>query len=324
MYQVIAQETNRIEIALDGELTKDDFMEVIHQLESLCKTFGPINVLLDATHLNKYDFKILIDELSFYQNYKDQLQRVAVVSDRKFELFVAEISKNNIEGTILDMYFDDLFWNIQYIVAETGGFLPEKVIIISHYLLGKPEFNSKTLPLNTSFDTKSDGNNTQFLRPVSENKIINASKILEWPLNQTNLKALNSSEMKNLVTNMGNDEDKITPKTNPHLRSWNEVLGYNIQAKNGEIGHVDDFIVETDNWKIRYMIIDTHNWLPGSKDVLISPAWIEKIKWNNNLVYVDLNKEAIKNSPDYDPDKPIDDEFELKLFKYYGRQYSKK
>jgi hypothetical protein len=108
MYQVIAQETNRIEIALDGELTKDDFMEVIHQLESLCKTFGPINVLLDATHLNKYDFKILIDELSFYQNYKDQLQRVAVVSDRKFELFVAEIFKKFIEIDFRTFKVDDI------------------------------------------------------------------------------------------------------------------------------------------------------------------------------------------------------------------------
>jgi len=246
-----------------------------------------------------------------------------LIKTNNLKAFTAK-SKNNIEGTILDMYFDDLFWNIQYIVVETGRFLPDKVIIISHNLLGKPDYNSQLLPINTSFDAKSDGKNTQFLRSVSEIKTINASKILEWPLKQTNLKALNTEEMKNLVTNMVSDEDKVTPMANPHLRSWNEVLGYNIQAKNGEIGHVDDFIAESDNWKIRYMIIDTHNWLPGGKYVLISPAWIEKIQWNNNLVYVDLDKDMIKNSPEYDPNKPIDDAFELKLFKYYGRQYYKK
>src|SRR5690606_19253045 len=60
---------------------------------------------------------------------------------------------------------------------------------------------------------------------------------------------------------------------NLHLRSANEVQGYYIGAKDGEIGHVDDFIVDDTSWRIRYLIVDTHNWLPGKK-VLMAHEWV--------------------------------------------------
>lgn len=230
------------------------------------------------------------------------------------------VSRDKIKGSIIDMYFDDLFWNIQYVVVTTGGLLEEKSIIISHAALGEPDKDNKALPVFVDLDTEDDEQKSIPPKPISETKFKNATRILKWPLDKLNLQSLSSNEMKNLVTNMVMDEKQKNKQINPHLRSWEEVLGYNIQAKNGEIGHVDDFIVDSDNWKIRYLIIDTRNWLPGGKDVLISPAWIERIKWSNNLVYIDLKKEAIKNSPEYNSNEPLDDQFELRLFKYYGRQ----
>ncbi|MGB9470216.1 MAG: hypothetical protein WBQ59_12785, partial [Candidatus Acidiferrum sp.] len=48
----------------------------------------------------------------------------------------------------------------------------------------------------------------------------------------------------------------------PHLRSTRAVTGYHIQAKDGEVGHVGDFIVDDETWAIRYLIVDTKNWWP--------------------------------------------------------------
>ncbi len=87
MYQVVWQEGEKIEIGLDGELTQDEFRQVIHQLQSLCTGNHKINVLFDASNLDKYDFKIMLDEYEFYQKYKTHLQRVALVSDSKFADF---------------------------------------------------------------------------------------------------------------------------------------------------------------------------------------------------------------------------------------------
>ncbi len=88
MYQVIYHEGNKIEIALSGDLTQDQFIQVIHQLESLGAANTDINVLFDASDLKKYNFKILLDEYDFYKKYKNLLKRVAIVSDLKFESFL--------------------------------------------------------------------------------------------------------------------------------------------------------------------------------------------------------------------------------------------
>jgi hypothetical protein len=86
----------------------------------------------------------------------------------------------------------------------------------------------------------------------------------------------------------------------PHLRSINEVLGYRLQARDGEIGHLEDFIGDDKTWTINYLIIDIRNWLPGKK-VLVSPSWIEAMSESEAKVYIDLARETVQNSPEYDP-----------------------
>jgi len=51
---------------------------------------------------------------------------------------------------------------------------------------------------------------------------------------------------------------------------------------------------------IRYMIVDTRNWLPGRK-VLISPEWIDRVSWEDSKVYVDLAQRHIQAAPEFDP-----------------------
>jgi hypothetical protein len=76
-----------------------------------------------------------------------------------------------------------------------------------------------------------------------------------------------------------------------HLRSTEAVTGYNIEAADGEIGHVDGFIVDDEAWAIRYIEVPTRNWWPGKK-VLVSPLWIERVSWTNSKVDVGLSREA--------------------------------
>ena len=77
------------------------------------------------------------------------------------------------------------------------------------------------------------------------------------------------------------------------------MIGYHVQATNGEIGHVEDFLVDGTAWAIVHVVIDTRNWLPGKK-VLIAPQQFKKISWTERKVHMDLPREAIKNSPRFD------------------------
>ena len=93
--------------------------------------------------------------------------------------------------------------------------------------------------------------------------------------------------------------DKIQREsTDSHLRSTEGVTGYNMEATDGEIGHVDGFVVDDEAWAIRYIEVATRNWLPGKK-VLISPPWIERVSWTESKVYVGLSRETIKSAPEY-------------------------
>jgi len=105
----------------------------------------------------------------------------------------------------------------------------------------------------------------------------------------------------------------------PYLRSTHDVSGYDIQATDGEIGHVEDFFVDDDTWAIRYLIVATRNWWPGKK-VLISPKWIERVSWNESKVFINLTRTAIQQSPEYPDESLLTREYETQLHRHYDRQ----
>ncbi len=104
----------------------------------------------------------------------------------------------------------------------------------------------------------------------------------------------------------------------PHLRSTREVRGYRVRSLDGEIGHVEDFIVDNESWAIRYVAVDTRNWLPGKKALVASP-WVSYVSWADAEVSVDLRSTEVKEAPAWDPNTPIDREYEIRLHSYYGR-----
>jgi hypothetical protein len=103
----------------------------------------------------------------------------------------------------------------------------------------------------------------------------------------------------------------------PDLRSTHDVSGHNIHAADGEVGHVEDFVIYDETWASRYLIVDTKNWWPGKK-VLISPQWIDRVSWEEQAVFVTVLREAIKQSPEYTEESLITREYEIRLHGHYN------
>ena len=103
----------------------------------------------------------------------------------------------------------------------------------------------------------------------------------------------------------------------PHLRSLATVTGYHIHASDGEIGHVEDFLVDVAGWSIRYIKVDTRNWWPGER-VLISPRSVREIDWAGKLLHINVSRQWIKDAPPYDPSITVDGAYEEKFLTYYG------
>jgi hypothetical protein len=92
-----------------------------------------------------------------------------------------------------------------------------------------------------------------------------------------------------------------------------------LQARDGDLGEVDDFLVDDRAWTIRWLVVDTGSWLPG-KRVLVSPEWVETVSWSDRAVRVGLSRAQIESAPEYHPDAPLERDYEQRLFEHYGRR----
>ena len=78
-----------------------------------------------------------------------------------------------------------------------------------------------------------------------------------------------------------------------------------------------DLFFDDHSLKIRYICVDTGNWLPGRK-VLIAPAWMRGIDWAERKVHVEADKQTIKKAPAYEAGMTIDQALERCIFQRYG------
>src|SRR5690606_38669952 len=110
----------------------------------------------------------------------------------------------------------------------------------------------------------------------------------------------NSPAHEDSRTSEGNPTDASQrPRGDPHLRSAHAIRGHSIEAEDGPIGHVEDFMIDDVAWTFRYLLVDTRSWWPGKK-VIVSRARIQEMRWQDLKVRVHLTRDAIKSAPEFD------------------------
>lgn len=228
-------------------------------------------------------------------------------------------------GRVYTFLMDDEQWIVRYLVVDTGDWLPDKKVLITPSAIEDPDSRAKRLPVRLSKKQIEESPDIDTDMPVSRKEEIKLHKHYNWSPYWAGVYIPVGAPIvplpPGLVTREENKELKDTEaveNTDPHLRSTKEILNYKILAEDGEIGHMEDFIVDIESWFIRYMVVDTKNWLPAKK-VILSPDWIHDVSWKDTCVTVSLPKAAIESSPEYDPSAPINMEYEVRLYDYYGR-----
>lgn len=233
-------------------------------------------------------------------------------------------------GSVYAFYFDEESGYVRYLVADTGGWLPGRKVLIATEALGTPNWATNMLPVNLSKQQVEDSPIIDTEQPVSRQMETHLRDYYGWsPYWQMTVAYNPWQSMGPLVPSPGPTPDQTAEKAaeaaptavlndaDPHLRSSREVIGYHIQATDGEIAHVETFLVDDATWRIHYLVIDTRNWLPGKK-VLIAPEWIGRIDWADRVVHVNLAKAQIKSSPEYDKSAPISRSYEENLYTHYN------
>lgn len=225
-------------------------------------------------------------------------------------------------GRCNSFLFDDKSWAIRYIVGDTHKWLPGRKVLISPISIGDVQEATSTLSIDLTKDQIKDSPPLDSDAPVSRQYEILFNRYHDWgnywegPLTWGHHPYPRLLERTEKLR-----EQTAAVETQTHLRSTHEILGYSVKATDKSIGHIEDFIVDKETWVIRYLIVDTSNWLPSSRKVIIPPTWAERFDWSDRSIIMGVSSEKIKNSPEYDPKVILDRDYEKLLYDFYNLPY---
>lgn len=201
-------------------------------------------------------------------------------------------------GKVDEFYFDDETWTIRYLIVKTGGWLMERKVLISPGALKEPDWENRSFPVNLTKNQIKHSPDIDTDKPVSRQHELELYSYYRWPYGDpTGGGFYGHMGMMGMVESRVPFEVAIGAVHNeeepgdPHLRSVSEIKGYNIYATDGEIGVVEDLIVD-EHLKIRFLVVDTGGLFPEIR-MQISPEWIKEVNWINSSIDVNVSLDTI-------------------------------
>ncbi len=225
-------------------------------------------------------------------------------------------------GIVSDILFDDSLWTVRYLVVDTGDWHSGKNVLIATSALEQPDWAASIFPVKLTKQQVQTSPPIDTNEPVYRQQEIALHRHFKWQpywvVDGLEGPVPGMYDPAYFTPDSDQSPEDIRPVGDPHLRSIKEVIGYKIHANDGEIGHVDDFVVEDKSWRLRYLVADTRNWIPGRKVLLALPL-IKEMKWEDSEALIDVSKAKVEKSPDYDSLKSLHRDYEEDLYRYYGR-----
>lgn len=221
-------------------------------------------------------------------------------------------------GSVAEFYFDDRIWTVRYLVADTGNWLTERLVLISPLSVISIDREARTISLGQTRKQIEDGPSLEAHKTVSRQFEESYNSHYGWPSYWDGTFAWGTYLKVAQAHNQLDSDRKAETAWEHSLLDTKEVTGYQLEAEDGEIGHVEDFILDEASWTIQYLVVDTRSWWPG-KHVLVSPRWIGQIDWADQKVSVLMTREDVRNSPEYTEASLLSRDYEEKLHGHYKR-----
>lgn len=204
-------------------------------------------------------------------------------------------------GSVADVYVNDQTWKIHYLAADTGNWLQGRHVLISTQSFVHPHDDIGSFRALVSKAQVEGAPEFEIEEPISWEKEREICNYYRW----------------NTYYPIDERELSVFPGI---LTSANGLKDFSLQATDGEIGKIINFLIDDANWTVRYLVVDTSKWLAGRK-VLISPMWNKSINLAERMMVVDMNQDQIERSPEYDPTAPIERVYEINLYEHYGKPH---
>jgi sporulation protein YlmC with PRC-barrel domain len=222
-------------------------------------------------------------------------------------------------GTVHDFVLDEKHWTVRYLVVDTMKWLPGRKVLISPMSIKDFDLVNGNIEVSLTKEKIKNSPELDEHLPITKNYEVDLIHYYGlrpyWSGQSSWGEYLYPTELAS-----SQHEEKVGREFDEEntLRSFSEISGYSIEASDGNIGHVENFVICDQTWKVRYLVVDTKNWWVG-KHVLTAPQWISYISWPEKIMRVDLNKAQIENGPEYNPDQVVTKEFEDEIFTKYDK-----
>jgi hypothetical protein len=225
-------------------------------------------------------------------------------------------------GESKEFYFDDVTWCIRYMAVNIPGKIGYHVLLPVE-ALGTPDQIRHVFPVQLTMEQVRSSPVIDIDNPVSRQQEYALHEHYAWPVYWSGgfYDPSGISMMPDLAYDVEVSAGRLSDgvrKLDPNLRSIRELADCSVHATDGRIGHVEDVLVDNENWIIRYLVVNTRNWLP-ERLVLVSPQWMKRVSWADRDVFVDLTREAVKKSPKYVSAQVVGSEYDRKLSEHYQK-----
>ena len=207
-------------------------------------------------------------------------------------------------GHINDFYFDDQNWAVRYVVVDTGKWLPGRQVLLSPHAFGSSLHETgKLLLVNLTRKQIEGSPSIDQHKPVSRQYEEEYYRYYGWPYywQGDGLWGMGGFPIMELPPNHLSSQAAAANGPKPqradaHLRSTQSVIGYNLQASDGIVGHVCDFMMDTQSWAICQLVIRIGHRFSG-KEVPIPASKVERISCEESTVFVNMTREAVEQNP---------------------------
>jgi hypothetical protein len=210
-------------------------------------------------------------------------------------------------GHVKDFYFDDQNWAVRYLVADTGSWLPGRQVLLSPHAFGGLRQDGKILRVNLTRKKIEDSPAIESHKPVSRQHEEEYHRYYGWTGYWLGDGMWGMGGGSILETPARSVPGGSTPANGPQpkradarLRSTQAVSGYHLQATDGIVGHVCDFLMDVKNWTIGQLVVKVGHRFTGN-EVLIPAGNVDRVSYDDSTVFVKLTKEAVEQSPAYHP-----------------------
>ncbi len=228
-------------------------------------------------------------------------------------------------GKVQDILFDDTSWKIRWLVIDTGGWLSGRRVLIHPSAVGRLDPASAALQIKLARQTIENAPGSLLDRPVSQQQEKSLYDYYDWDPAWGGSSFGQGTMASDLEPVMYFDQDTLRGAAadgfrlddgDPHLRSLSELRGYHVHATDGDIGHVQDMLLDDARWVIDYLIVDTSNWWMG-QHVLISPHAVSEIDCPGRKILLRILKAKIRSSPPWKPAETVSSAYQTDLHGHY-------